>query len=166
MQTTQETHFQNAVGTLALTGKLVDDAIARIPTTQWLDRPAPHSNHVLWIIGHLAATRGLLVHTLRERREATTLDPLFAGGAPLQEDTAYPSPSVVINAWHEMATLLAEVLKTTAPGDLERPSPEGVPTFNGFVSGALSASVFHESYHVGQLGYLTRWLGHPPLLGR
>jgi hypothetical protein len=55
----QDTEWQAAAGTFALTGKLVDDAIGRIPTTQWLERPAPGSNHVLWIVGHLATTRSL-----------------------------------------------------------------------------------------------------------
>jgi len=95
--------LQAAVGTFALTGKRVDDAIGRIPTAQWLERPAPKSNHVLWIIGHLATRRSLVLRALGERREPTKLDPLFAGGIPLQEDAAYPSPAVVIAAWREMA---------------------------------------------------------------
>lgn len=59
-----------------------------------------------------------------------------------------------------------QTLKAVSLSDLQRPSPEGVPRSNGRISGALAASVFHEAYHVGQLGYLMRWLGHPPLLGR
>ncbi len=31
--------------------------------------------------------------------------------------------------------------------------------------GTLFLFSFHEAYHVGQLGYLRRWLGHSPLLG-
>jgi hypothetical protein len=162
----QDMEWQAATGTFALTGKLVDDAIGGIPTTQWLERPAPESNHVLWIIGHLAATRSLVLHALGDRRDPMKLDPLFAGGIPLQEDAAYPPPAVVIDAWREMAIRLDHVLQTATPADLDRPSPEGMPTLNGRISGALAASVFHESYHVGQLGYLTRWLGHGPLLGR
>jgi hypothetical protein len=166
LHATNDKALQTAVGALALTSKLVDDAITRIPTSQWLERPAPHLNHVLWIIGHLAVTRGVLVCTLGRRSEPLTLDSLFSGGTPAQEAAAYPSPSIVIDAWREMAVRLDQALKAAVVSDLERPSPEGVPTLNGCVSGALAASVFHEAYHVGQLGYLTRWLGHAPLLGR
>ena len=162
----QDMELQAATGTYALTGKLVDDAIGRIPSTQWLERPALGSNHVLWIIGLLTTTRCLVLHALGDRREPMKLDPLFAGGIPLQEDAAYPPPAVVIEAWREMAIRLDQVLRTATAGDLDRPSPEGMPTLNGRISGALAASAFHESYHVGQLGYLTRWLGHGPLLGR
>jgi hypothetical protein len=164
----QDQGFQTAVATLALTGRLVDHAIDRIPSNEWLGRPAPKSNHVLWIVGHLATTRGLLVCTLEREREIPDdpLYPLFAGGTPLREDEAYPSASVVADAWREMATRVDHTLRNTTCRDLDRPSPEGVPTLNGLVSGVLAASVFHEAYHVGQLGYLMRWLGHGALLGR
>jgi uncharacterized damage-inducible protein DinB len=65
-----------------------------------------------------------------------------------------------------MAIRVDQTLRSTRARDLERPSPEGVPTLNGRRSGVLAAAVFHEAYHVGQLGYLMRWLGHGPLLGR
>jgi hypothetical protein len=161
----QELDYQSAIDTLALTGKLVDHVIEQIPPSQWLQRPAPHLTHVLWIVGHLATTRGLLVRILGGGLE-TKPNPLFVGGSPLQGDEAYPSSSTVADIWREMGVRVDQMLKTLSVGDLEQPSPEGVPTFNGRTSGALAASVFHEAYHVGQLGYLMRWLGHPPLLGR
>jgi hypothetical protein len=162
---TQELDYQSAIDTLALTGKLVDRVIEQIPPSQWLQRPAPHSTHVLWIVGHVATTRGLLVRLLGSGLE-TKPNPLFAGGSPLQANGVYPSSSAVADLWREMGDRFDETLKTVSLGDLQRPSPEGVPTFNGRVSGVLAASVFHEAYHVGQLGYLMRWLGHSPLLGR
>jgi hypothetical protein len=120
---------------------------------------------VLWIIGHLTVARGFLVRTLGKRDDEPALAPLFTGGTPVSEDDVYPSPSIVISAWIDMAVRVDRAMKCVVLSDLEGPSPEGVPTFNGRVSGAVAASVFHEAYHVGQLGYLTRWLGHPALLG-
>jgi len=150
---------------LALTGRLVDRVIEQTPHRDWMQRPAPHSTHVLWIVGHLATTRALLVGTLRGA-SGMTLTPLFAGGSPLQEDGAYPTPPAVAGLWREASVEVDRTLMTVSVADLHRPSPEGVPTFDGRIGGALAAAVFHEAYHVGQLGYLTRWLGCPPLLGR
>ena len=165
MPTRHEHELETAVGSLALSGRPVDDVIARIPASDWVKRPAPHLNHVLWILGHLTVTRGFLVRTFGSRDGVVALDPLFNGGTPVREGDVYPSPSIVISAWRDMAVRLDRAVKTVVPGDLQRPSPEGAPTFNGRVGGALAASVFHEAYHVGQLGYLTRWLGYRPLLG-
>lgn len=161
----QELELQGAIGTLALTGKLIDHIIEQTPPEEWLRRPATHSTHVLWIVGHLAVTRELLVRTLMSA-PGVEAEPMFAGGRPLQDDGAYPPPSAVADIWRDVGVHVDQALKTVSLADLERPSPEGVPSFNGRISGALAASVFHEAYHVGQLGYLMRWLGHPPLLGR
>ena len=157
--------LQSAVATLALTGKLVDRVIEQTPPQEWLHRPTPHSTHVLWIVGHLANTREVLVQTLTSA-SGMTIDPLFAGGSPLHDDGSYPSVSEVAGIWHEAGVHVDRALEAVSLDDLRRPSPEGVPTFNGRIGGALAASVFHEAYHVGQLGYLMRCLGHPPLLGR
>jgi DinB family protein len=161
---TDEVDFQAAIATLNLTGALVDRAIEQIQLTEWLKRPALRSTHRLWIVGHLAVTRGILAHILGGKSD--TPDPLFAGGTPLLHDVAYPPPEAVTAKWRESRAYLDQILRSVAVIDLSQPSPEGVPTFNGRVNGALAASVFHEAYHVGQLGYLMRWLGHPPLLGR
>ncbi len=157
--------LQSAVATLALTGKLIDRVIEETPPHEWLHRPTPHSTHVLWIVGHLATTREVLAKTLTSASEVK-LDPLFAGGSPLRDDGAYPSSSEVAARWRETRVQVDRALDAVSLDDLRRPSPEGVPTFDGRIGGAVAAWVFHEAYHVGQLGYLVRWLGHPPLLGR
>jgi DinB superfamily len=160
----EDFNLQTATATLALTGSLVDYVIERIQSDQWLNRPAPTSTHVLWIVGHLATTRDLLVQVLGGGMES--LDPLFAGGRPLPPDDALPSPATVAARWRETRARADQVVRTLSRHDLDRPSPEGVPTLNGRISGVLAAWVFHEAYHVGQLGYLMRWLEYPPLLGR
>ena len=163
---TLESELQNATSTLTLTGRLVNDAIGRIPFSEWLERPSQRSNHVLWIIGHLARTRGLIVQQLTGGTETLPLDALFADGQPLRDDSAYPTPERVAEAWREILASVEHAIAAAPPNILERAILPGLPTFNGTVSGALAASTFHESYHVGQLGYLTKWLGHPGLLGR
>jgi hypothetical protein len=159
----EDLNLRIATATLALTGTLVDNVIGRMHSNQWLKRPAPTSTHGLWIIGHLGTTRDLLVQALGGGFEP--IDPLFAGGCPLPPEDAFPSPATVAARWRETSARVDQVVRTLSRNDLDRPSPEGFPTLNGRMSGAVAASVFHEAYHVGQLGYLIRWLGHPPLLG-
>jgi uncharacterized damage-inducible protein DinB len=160
----EDLNLQIAIATLALTGTLVDNVIERIQSDQWFKRPAPTSTHVLWIVGHLATTRALLAKVLGGGVEQ--MDPLFAGGCPLPAEDAFPPPATVAARWREARARVDQVVLTVSPSDLDRPSPQGIPTLNGRVSGLLAAFVFHEAYHIGQLGYLMRWLGHPPLLGR
>jgi hypothetical protein len=138
----------------------------RIPFSEWLERPSQRSNHVLWIIGHLARTWGLIVQQLKGGEEILPLDSLFADGQPLREDSAYPTPERIAEAWREIVARVEQAIALTPPDILVRAALPGLPAFGPTVSGALAASTFHESYHVGQLGYLMKWLGHPGLLGR
>ncbi len=164
--TTAELERQISASTFELTGKLVNDAIGRVPSHHWLMRPGPESTHVLWIIGHLATTRRRLVGLFGGTTAYPELNPLFKGGLPLHEDSAYPSSGTVAAMWRDVATPFAETLAAILSHRLDEPSPDGMASLNGKISGGLAATVFHESYHVGELGYLTKWLGHGPLLGR
>jgi DinB superfamily len=156
--------FATTASSIGLAGTLVGEAIRIIPPHQWLERPARSSNHVLWLVGHLATTRALVVQALSEGSVKPELDPLFAGGIPLQEDSRYPAPADVADVWSRMAVRLDGAMKGASSATLSRPVPRGGRSFDGTIGGMLAAAAFHEAYHVGQLGYLTRWLGHPSLL--
>ena len=164
--TTVSSQLNSVAGTFALTGKVVNEAIERIPFARWYERPADHSNHVLWVVGHLTRTRGLITQQLRGQAGRLPLDPFFAGGQPLLPDIEYPDPEQVVAAWRSTLSETQAALNAAADADLERPSLTNFPTLDGRVGGALAAGIFHESYHVGQLGYLTKWLGYPRLLNR
>jgi uncharacterized damage-inducible protein DinB len=155
--------FANVVSSLGLSATLVDQAIRTIPSRQWLERPARSSNHALWLIGHLAATRRRVMRAL-DQQGAAQPDPLFSGGAPLPDDARFPLPAEVAEAWRQVAEQLSTVVQQIPPSTLTHPIPPGARSFDGTIGGMLAGAAFHEAYHVGQLGYLTRWLGHPSLL--
>ena len=46
-----------------------------------------------------------------------------------------------------------------------RGTPKGPPTFNGKLSGTVAFYAFHDAYHVGQIGYLRKWLGYGKTIG-
>lgn len=46
------------------------------------------------------------------------------------------------DAWRDMVIRLDQALQTASPGDLDRPSPEGMPTLNGRISGPGKQSSF------------------------
>ena len=43
------------------------------------------------------------------------------------------------------------------------PSPQWLRTLDGTLLGALSFAAMHEAYHVGQMGFLRKWLGLDPI---
>jgi uncharacterized damage-inducible protein DinB len=51
-------------------------------------------------------------------------------------------------------------------GTLSAPPPEKAPpSTDGTLGGVISFLAYHETYHVGQAAYLSRWLGHAQIMG-
>jgi len=62
------------------------------------------------------------------------------------------------------AKLLASLAGTPAEV-LAKPAPKGPPSFDGKISGLVAFLAFHETYHVGQVSYLRKWLGYGQSVG-
>ena len=43
-------------------------------------------------------------------------------------------------------------------------SPEWLRTQDGTLLGALSFAALHEAYHIGQMGFIRKWLGLDPIV--
>lgn len=140
---------------------LVTKAIADIPAENWVKQPGDGSNHLLWIMGHLVWARGNMARTLGSSWSQPWTKQ-FARGSAREEASQYPQTEVVQKAWADVSGELAKILPT-APADLLN-QPHANPTFDGKVGGFLAFLAFHETYHVGQIGYLRKWLGHSALV--
>jgi uncharacterized damage-inducible protein DinB len=131
---------------------------------EWLRRPAEGSNPVLWIVGHLVWARSRVLATLGEEWTRPWL-PLFARGAALDADSAYPSPDEIMTAWHDVTLHLTASLDAAPADALAAPVGERSPSYDGTVAGMVTFLAVHETYHVGQVAYLRRWLGHDGVVG-
>jgi len=43
--------------------------------------------------------------------------------------------------------------------------PQGRASLDGTVGGSLALLCFHETFHVGQMSYLRKWLGYGQAVG-
>jgi hypothetical protein len=48
---------------------------------------------------------------------------------------------------------------------LTKNAPKGPPSFDGKISGTVAFYAFHDTYHVGQVSYLRKWLGYGQTVG-
>lgn len=140
--------------------KMVED----LSPEEWLRRPNQHSNHIAWIVGHVAWTRARLLERLGVSWQQPALD-IFARGVKLADDSAYPSPESLLATWRESAALLAAALENVSEDLLAQPARQGPPSSDGKVSGVVNFLAIHETYHGGQISYLRGWLGHKGLMG-
>ncbi len=141
---------------------LVTKATEVIPADQWLRKPGDGSNHLLWVMGHLVWARGNVVKTLGSPWSLDWAKP-FARGAAGVDGAAYPSAEEVRKAWADVSSELPESLASASPELLDKPHDK--PTFDGKLGGFIAFLAFHETYHVGQVGYLRKWLGFGSLVG-
>jgi hypothetical protein len=151
-------------GSFKFNADLFRKIVEGIAPDRWLVRPGNDSNHLLWVTGHTVWSRRLTLQALGSEW-SRPWDKLFARGAKLAEQENYPKPEEVLSAWDDVSGKLAAVLDGVSPEDLSVPAPQAIPSFDGKLSGALTFFSIHESYHLGQMAYLRKWLGFGQSVG-
>src|ERR1035437_6778657 len=157
------TDFLNIAGIFRINTDLFKKTIQGIPSARLLARPADDSNHLLWIAGHVVVHRARVLKLLGQAWSAPW-EQLFVRGAKLAEDGLYPGIDEVGQVWDDVSGRLAITLADVSPEALAGPVSKGM-TLDGKISGQISFLALHESYHVGQMAYLRKWLGFGQAVG-
>jgi hypothetical protein len=157
------TDFLNIAGIFRINTDLFKKTIQGIPSARLLARPADDSNHLLWIAGHVVVHRARVLKLLGQAWSAPW-EQLFVRCAKLAEDGLYPGIDEVGQVWDDVSGRLAITLVDASPEALAAPVSKGM-TLDGKISGQISFLALHESYHVGQMAYLRKWLGFGQAVG-
>jgi DinB superfamily len=127
-------------------------------------RLAGTGNPIAWLVGHLAEARGRLLAEL-----GVAADPgwggAFARGSAVGGRERYPSRAAIEAAWKATHGAMRDAFAALDQGRLSHP-----PTRHAFPGVATLADeiggfAFHESYHVGQIGFIRKQLGHSSVAG-
>src|SRR5687767_8233394 len=127
-----------------------------------LTRPGARSNPLLWVAGHLVQQRTRLLGALGPARQIPW-DDLFGTGSIIGDLQRYPSVGELEAVWRSATDELLSRLETASTANLGAPSPQWLRTQDGTLLGALAFAAMHEAYHVGQMGFLRKWLGLDPI---
>jgi uncharacterized damage-inducible protein DinB len=142
----------------------LNKCIEGLTAEEWLRQPNDHSNHILWIVGHVIWARARALKFLGTEWSKPWF-PLFARGAKLVTAADYPPPEEFAAAWRELTAAFNAGLEAVTEETLSKPGPERPPSADGKVSGVVYFFARHETYHIGQLAYLRCWLGHEGVAG-
>jgi hypothetical protein len=119
-------------------------------------RPEGRQNPIIWILGHIVASRASLLGVLGEEPALDNLQYYFASGTfPLNDPSEYPHYDELMGQLGKLGTSLVRLinqggenlLSTQVWGDYEN---IGKYLVNGYI---------HETYHVGQITYLLNLTG-------
>jgi uncharacterized damage-inducible protein DinB len=141
-----------------------EKATQGVPPEKWLEQPGNDSNHLAWIVGHAVVHRALAAKILGADWSAPW-EKLFARGAQRSSSERYPDATELQRAWQEVSEKLDAALPTASAEMLAAPVPEGKPSLDGTVGGSIALLCYHETFHLGQMCYLRKWLGYGQAVG-
>lgn len=154
----------NLAGSFKFNAGMFNMAVEGIAPESWLLSPGNKSNHLLWIAGHVVWSRKMVLQVLGTGCPRPW-EKLFARGAKPVDPVQYPKPEEILAAWAEVSGKLDSALDGASPQFLSEQAPPSGPSFDGRMSGTIAFFSAHESYHIGQMGYLRKWLGYSQAVG-
>ena len=129
----------------------INDKEARIPA-------GPDSSPVLWIAGHVISSRYGIVNMLG----SSYLNPyaeIFKRGTKFQAGFDYPSLNKLKIEWKSISAEMISVLSSLKENNIYHKPPFEFPVEENNIINGISFFLMHESYHIGQLGYIRKVLG-------
>jgi len=126
----------------------------------WWARPQG-MNSAIWLLGHLHMERKQLGRILGGDFPEDERDGLFGSGTDPEDLPRDLDVPALRTAWHETHARFVDHLESLDAAALEAPIEGQIPFGPPTRLGALQFMLFHETYHVGQLGAIRKMLGKP-----
>jgi hypothetical protein len=158
------TDIQTTANQFKFNNGLFNTIVQGIPPEQWLKQPTADCNHLLWVTGHMTVVRAAALNILGAPW-SVPWQGMFRRGEKRVDNNQYPPLAEVQNAWKEVAQLLLTALPEASSELLNKPVEKGRPSIDGTVGGTIGFLCLHESYHLGQMGLIRKWLGYGQALG-
>ncbi len=114
---------------------------------------------VTFLMGHLLSSRYGILKMLGAGDENPDAEQ-FGRNAEPQDVGDYPDISEFNEAWSALADSFHGALENATDEELLVAPPEGFPTEDQTLRGAIAFLSWHEAYHVGQIGVLRTELGY------
>jgi len=157
---------QHATALLEFTRKMSNDILGGIPDDKLTHQPSPTDNHVLWVLGHLAATDAWIagVLSIPGVNVPESVTKAFSGGAK-PSATGNPPSADVRKAFNDSRGAVIRWLGAAPDSALTVDLKEKT---GGFASDPIDAMLkmsWHEGWHMGQVANVRKALGLPNVLG-
>jgi uncharacterized damage-inducible protein DinB/uncharacterized protein YndB with AHSA1/START domain len=149
---------------LSTNDSLIERTFMGVKPDELWTRPTPQSNSLLWILGHMVTVRGALLKMLGDDFESG-IGQQFARGATVQEPSTYPTREQILEASREVNARLYARLGALTGDTLAQPASRAFTPAVQTVRDQIAFLVMHDTYHVGQLGYVRKALGYEGVVG-
>lgn len=140
-----------------LNERLFLNALDGITEEQASERISPHNNPVNWIATHTVWARYNMLLFLG-KPAANPYQGMFENFIPYDPIVAYPSLESIKEEWKKASSLLNGALQSVTAEHLTAQSPIKAPIADPTNRGTLAFLAQHESYDIGQIGLLKKYL--------
>ncbi len=148
----------HVLGLMDVVDNLYAKALHGLEPPELTQAPSQNSNPMVWMAGHLAQSRARLARLLGVEQDIPWPSLFKQGSAPPGTEE-YPALADIRRAWDTAGKALRARLRTMSEAELYGDLEVKIPSTDGTLRGAIVFALFHEGYHVGQMGYVRRTLG-------
>ena len=137
--------------------RLFLNSLAEITEQQAKQRISTHSNPLIWIAAHTVWAR-YNVSMLLGNLNVNPYNNLFEGFKPFEEAMKFPSLKEVKTEWEKSSDLLKKTFSIVTEDQLKVESPIKSPIGDSTLDGTITFLAQHESYNIGQMAFLKKFL--------
>ena len=146
------------VRTLDLNTRLFLNALDGVDDNIATSRPNESTNHIAFIACHLVEARHYLGNTVGHERSSPFK--ALEGARGIDDIQEFPTVDEIRSAWKVISERLSSHLATLGDADLEKELERPFPIEAGNTTlAAITFLIEHDSFHIGQLGFLRRFFG-------
>jgi DinB superfamily len=142
---------------LNLNERLFGNALAGVTEEQAQQRLSSHNNPLNWLATHTVWARYNLA-AIAGKPGNNPYNGLFENFKPFDETMQFDSLEKIKEEWNKASALLKEGLATATEEYLTGDAPFKNPTGDHSIGGAIAFLAQHESYDIGQMGLLKKFL--------
>lgn len=149
----------------ALQTRLLNNVLEDIEEAQGNTRLSNQVNHLRWIAGHLANTRFNAAPMLG-LQQSYPYKHLFTDASlpppstkPIDETTSYPALKETLGYWNSFSGPFVNAVANIADEQAMHELPFGTPIGDKTLLGYFGFLTSHESYHIGQMSIIRKYLG-------
>ncbi len=154
---------------LEVSGMLIEKMTADLSDEEYFKMPMPGTNHVAWLVGHIAVSEERMAAAICGTNTTTdeATQELFKAGSTCTDDAGtYPARSQIDAMFRDSRANMIEKLKAFDDAKWNEPSPEDWDkNFFPTLGSMWSMMGTHPFWHVGHITVCRAALGKKGVLG-
>ncbi len=142
---------------LNMNSRLFMNALEAVTEEQATQRMSDHNNSIIWLGTHTVWARYNICSMLGKPTATNPYDGKFENFKAFDPTDNYPTLAEIKAEWNKATELLKEALANVTEEHLAADCPLKSPIGDFTFGGTIAFLTQHESYDIGQLGFLKKY---------